>query len=114
MLRFLVGLILVVSIGWWATGSPSDEGTVYSASCTNGVKIMPYGYGQETSSLTDANFKKFWDAKKECRVLPHGSITYKLNKIKGEVYYLLMDTPMRLENCAIFDNENWSCDEKKN
>ena len=110
MLRILVGLILVISIGWWATGSPSDETTVYRASCTNGIKVKPYGYGQKFGFPSDADFKKIWDAKKECRVLAYSSTTYKLNKVKGEVYYLSLDTPMRIENCAIIDNENWSCE----
>lgn len=110
MLRILVGLILVISIGWWATGSLSDEVTVYRASCTNGVKIMPYGYGQKNGVPSDAEFKKFLDAKKECRVLSSGSTTYKLNKVKGEVYYLSAGTTMRQRNCAIFNNRNWSCE----
>lgn len=110
MLRFLVGLILVVSIGWWATGPSSDEVTVYRASCTNGVKVAPYGYGKKIDFASDVDFKKFWDAKKECRILASGSTTYKLNKIKGEVYYLLADTTMRQKDCAIFNNRNWSCE----
>jgi len=110
MLQILVGLILVISIGWWATGSPSDEVTVYRASCTNGIKIKPYGYGQKIDFPSDAEFKTLRDDKKRCRLLASGSTTYKLNKIKGEAYYLSLDTAMRLENCAIFDNENWSCE----
>jgi hypothetical protein len=50
------------------------------------------------------------DDKKKCRLFVSGSTTYKLNKAKGEVYYLLAGTAMRLENCAIFNRENWSCE----
>ena len=115
MLRriFLATLIVVLlaGIGWWWTGLSSDELVVYSATCTpepDQIQILPLDLALWGKSF-DEGFKQYQADRANCRILPFNPTVYKLNKARGEVYYLGLFKTERLVDCAIFSRTNWVC-----
>lgn len=98
-LQGLLGVALLVgAILWWLSGPSNDEFVSYWAQCTNNVKILPLNRERDRAS------------RDKCEILPMHKTVYKLNPARGEIYYKLPFTgAQRLLNCAIIDNDNWTC-----
>lgn len=59
---------------------------------------------------SDEGFKEYQADRANCKILQHSPNVYKLNKARGEVYYLSwIDGPKRLINCSIFSRTDWAC-----
>ena len=108
IVRTILALLLLAGIGWWWTGPSSDELVVYAATCANGVQILPPSLALRGKSF-DQDFKKYRADRANCQILPLNRTVYKLNKARGEVYYLSLDTPRRLVDCSIFSRTYWAC-----
>ena len=108
MVHIILALLLLAGIGWWWTGPSSDELVVYSARCTNGIQILPRSLALRGKSF-DEGFKKYQADRANCEILNRSQTVYKLNKARGEVYYLRIDGPQRLVDCSIFSRTDWAC-----
>ena len=102
-------VVLLAGIGFWATAPSSDELVVYPASCSNEIKILPFGLAIRGKSF-DEGFKQYHADRANCTILPLNPTVYKINKARGEVYYKsdLLGTE-RLVDCSIFSRTDWSC-----
>ena len=107
IVRTILALLLLAGIGWWWTGPSSDELVVYAATCTNRVQILPPSLALRLQSF-DQDFKKYHADRANCQILPLNRTVYKLNKARGEVYYLSGQT-RRLVDCLIFSRTDWAC-----
>jgi hypothetical protein len=101
-------LALIVLLYWWS-GDSSAEMTLYNATCNNDIKIYPSTYWYTKLNSTEA-FKRDRSDRDNCIILPLNRKRYILNEIKGEVYYKSAFGNHRLINCAIVDDENWTCE----
>ena len=108
IVRTILALLLLAGIGWWWTGPSSDELVVYPARCTNGVQILPLNLALRGKSF-DEGFKKYQADRANCQIHTLNRTVYKLNKARGEVYYLRIDGPQRLVDCSIFSRTDWTC-----
>lgn len=110
MLRtiFLSTLIFVLLAGliWWWNGPSSDELVVYRAACSNFVQILPLNLALRGNK----GFKEYHADRANCVILHYPRKVYKLNRARGEVYYLdYLDAPRRLVDCLIFSRTDWTC-----
>jgi hypothetical protein len=108
-----VAIFIVASyfIGSWIQETFSNELVVYSASCSNGVKIRPLIFAVRTGANFNSDYERYNADRRRCVFVPGGRTTYKLNEAKGEVYYdSLGGSVDRLVNCAINNVDNWSCE----
>jgi len=109
MFRTILTLMLLGWIVWWWTGPSSDELVVYTASCTNGITILPSSLAIRTETF-DEDFKKYRADRANCKILPYSPTTYKLNESRGEVYFNTdMLGTQRLVDCSIFSRTDWAC-----
>ncbi len=108
IVRTILALLLLAGIGWWWTGPSSDELVVYPARCTNGVQILPLHLALRGKSF-DEGFKKYQADRANCQIHTLNRTVYKLNKARGEVYYLGLFATERLVDCSIFSRTDWTC-----
>lgn len=101
---FGLGLIVV---GWWWSGPSSDETTVYTATCANGLKIRPSLHVINTETF-DRDYAKYREDRANCVIVPMSVTVYTVNVNRGEVYYSLGGA-RRLVNCAIVSSNDWRC-----
>ena len=101
--RFLILAVVLVlpALTLASCDSPlSDTVTLYPAACANHVEIIPRQKRSHEADLASRH---------GCEIVPFERKTYRVNLARGEIYYVFNTFPLRLLDCAIMDNENWSC-----
>jgi hypothetical protein len=88
--------------------SESDEITAYPAYCANGQAILPLGIAYR--QFGEDYPKAMQDAERTCAIVTQASHTYRLNRARAEVTYVMSMGPGKLVNCTIFSSTDWACE----
>lgn len=108
----IVWLVLVIVLIWQIEPFSffSDEITVYQATCSNDVKIMPFSVEYRRLNDFDKAFQAKKTAEKTCQIQTWPTTTYRIDRPRAELVYLSGSQPKKLVNCVIYDRENLTCD----